>query len=40
MPLHKIWLTAGADYNIRGWNISFTDRDAPSNAIFCLKAHL
>lgn len=35
-----MWLTAGADYNIRAWDINFTEKDTPGQEIFCLYAHL
>ena len=40
MPLHGMWITAGADYNIRGWKIDFTDKDSPGVELFCLFAHM
>jgi hypothetical protein len=40
LPVHKLWLTAGADYNIRGWEINFADKDRKDVELFCLHAHL
>jgi hypothetical protein len=40
MPLHKLWITAGADYNIRGWDILFNEKEVPGKELFILHAHM
>ena len=40
MPLHKLWITAGADYNIRAWDILLSDKEEPGKELFCLHAHM
>lgn len=40
MPLHKKWITAGADYNIRGWDMKLTEKETPGKDEFCLHAHM
>ena len=35
-----MWITAGADYNIRGWDIMLSDREAKGQELFCLHAHM
>lgn len=40
LPYHDLWVTAGADYNIRGWDIRMNDREASGRVIKHLDAHM
>lgn len=35
-----MWITAGADYNIRGWEIKLNDRETPGRVVKHLDAHM
>lgn len=35
-----MWVTAGADYNIRAWDIQMNDKDSPGRVIKFLGAHM
>ncbi len=27
LPLHKVWVTAGADFNLRIWDLKFNEKE-------------
>ncbi|CAD8060727.1 unnamed protein product [Paramecium primaurelia] len=38
-PYHELWVTAGSDYNIRGWSIPWNEKDSKGQVIKFLNAH-
>lgn len=40
LPVHRVWITAGGDYNIRTWNFASADDKKKIEPSLLLIAHM